>query len=285
MSNLKELNVKIASLKNTQKMTKTMKLVSASKLRRAQQAQAGARHYANSLRQVLSNVAAGDIADHPLVTPRNPPRRALVLLVTSDRGLCSGFNNTLCRYLSRWLDIAKADFEHLDMSFCGRRGHAFFRNRVTVKRVYEGVTDRPRHQDSEAIADDLMELFRRGAYDQVLVAYNLYHSPLLQIPTLEPLLPIPRPAVNELAPSGPYLVEPDPSGLLDRFLPRAVRFEVHQVLLENAVGEHAARMTAMDSATRNAKDLIEFYTLKRNRERQAAITTELTEIVTGAEAL
>lgn len=285
MSNLKELNVKIASLKNTQKMTKTMKLVSASKLRRAQQAQAGARHFANSLQQVLSNVAAADIADHPLVTPRNPPRAALVLLVTSDRGLCSGFNNTLCRYLSRWLDIAKADFERLEMSFCGRRGHAFFRNRLPVRRVYEGVTDRPRREDSETIADELIAHYRGGEFDQVLVAYNMFHSPLLQVPTLEPLLPIPRPAVNEHAANGPYLVEPDAAGLLDRFLPRAVRFQVHQVLLENAVGEHAARMTAMDSATRNAKDLIEFYTLKRNRERQAAITTELTEIVTGAEAL
>ncbi|MCE9616671.1 MAG: ATP synthase F1 subunit gamma [Lentisphaerae bacterium] len=289
MASLKEINVKIASLKNTQKMTKTMKLVAASKMRRAQQAQEQARTYAAGLQRLLDGLAAtpSDSA-HPLLEKRAPARKALVLFVTSDRGLCAGFNNNLCRHTAQWLAEQGQSYGHLEMSFCGRRGFTSFKNRTTVRKHYEGVTDQPRFATAIRIADDLMAAFLAGEFDVVYVGYNRFRSALSQTPVLEQLLPIPSPPKEENGDktSAPYyLFEPPEPELLRRLLPNAVRFQVFHVLLENAAGEHAARMAAMDNATRNAGDMIKFYTLKRNRERQAAITKELIEIVTGAESL
>ncbi len=288
MASLKELNTKIASLKNTQKMTKTMKLVAASKMRRAQQAQANGRDFDTRLQALLARVSAAQAAAHPLLTPRQPVRRALILLVVSDRGLCAGFNNNLCRRVGRWLDDEGAAYDRVDMSFCGRRGHAFFRHRLTVREVYDGSTEQPDWAVAAPIADALMEAFLSGEYDSVLIAFNRFQSVLTQEPMLQQILPVPPPQANTTAADGPpvdYLFEPHRAELLDRLLPDAVRYQVLYVLLENAAGEHAARMTAMDSATRNAGDMIRANTLQRNRERQAAITKELIEIVTGAESL
>lgn len=288
MASLKDLNLKIVSLKNTQKMTKTMKLVAASKLRRAQQAQENARDFALRLDDLLLGLAANPPGQpHPLMVARKPARKALVLFVVSDRGLCAGFNNNLCRHTTRWLADHAKTFDALEMSFCGRRGFNFFKNHAKVRRHYEGVTDKPRFEAAQGIANEVMESFLSGEYDIVYLAYNHFKSTLVQTPTLEQLLPIgggpdegdDKPAARN------YLYEPDPEVLLAGLLPNAVRFRVFHALLENAAGEHAARMTAMDNATRNAKDMIQFYTLKRNRERQAAITKELIEIVTGAESL
>ena len=291
MASLKELNLKISSLKNTQKMTKTMKLVAASKMRRAQQAQENAREYAARLELVLAGVAANPPdAPHPLMVARLPSAKALVLFITSDRGLCAGFNNNLCRFTARWLANEGKAHAHLAMSFCGRRGHIFFRSRLTLDTHYEGATERPSFETATRIADELMAAFTAGTYDVIYLAYNRFRSALVQTPTIEKLLPISnQPDLDRAAPAAPtgsdYLFEPEESELLHRLLPSALRFQVFHALLENAAGEHAARMTAMDSASRNAGDMIKFYTLKRNRERQAAITKELIEIVTGAEAL
>ncbi|MCC6579063.1 MAG: ATP synthase F1 subunit gamma [Phycisphaeraceae bacterium] len=289
MASLKEINVKIASLKNTQKMTKTMKLVAASKMRRAQQAQEQARVYAAGLDRLLAGLAAspGD-SPHPLMQARTPAQKALVLFVTSDRGLCAGFNNILCRHTAQWLEEQGKVYSQIAMSFCGRRGFTAFRNRVTVHKHYEGVTDQPRFANAIRIADEIMAAFLAGEFDAVYVGYNRFRSALSQTPVLEQLLPIVRPPAEnqgEQARTPFYLFEPEEPELLRRLLPNAVRFQVFHVLLENAAGEHAARMAAMDNATRNAGDMIKFYTLKRNRERQAAITKELIEIVTGAESL
>jgi F-type H+-transporting ATPase subunit gamma len=288
MANLKELNVKITSLHNTQKLTKTMKLVAASKMRRAQQAQEHGRAYAERLEGILGGAAASHgRVTHPLLETRDTVRRALILFIVSDRGLCAGFNNNLCRYTARWIEDHKDEFQGIDMSFCGRRGHTFFRNRVPVRKVYEGATDRPRYETAATIADELMADFTGGDYDRVLIAYNRYRSTLSQVPTLEVLLPVTARESDTKAGAthNDYLFEPPAGELLAGLLPDALRFRVFEALLENAAGEHAARMTAMDSATRNAGDMIKLFTLKRNRERQAAITTELIEIVTGAESL
>lgn len=287
MANLKELNLKIVSLKNTQKMTKTMKLVAASKMRRAQQAQQNAHDYSVRLEHLLAGVAASPDEDpHPLLVPRNPPRKALVLFVTSDRGLCAGFNNNLCRYAMRWLAANGTSYEQVSMSFCGRRGQAFFRSRVKVAAYYEGSTDRPNFDIATRIADELMEAYTSGAFDVVFLCYNRFKSALAQTPSMEQLLPIAhKQGEGQKKTATSYMFEPGEAELLVRLLPNAVRFQVFHALLENAAGEHAARMTAMDSATRNAGDMIKRYTLKRNRERQAGITKELIEIVTGAESL
>jgi F-type H+-transporting ATPase subunit gamma len=284
MPSLKELNEKIASLKNTQKMTRTMKLVAASKMRRAQQAQVNAADYAEELRRMLSGVAASVTGlDHPLLTPRDPAEKVMVLLYMSDRGLCGGFNNNLCRYMTNWVAEREAEEQVVSMSFCGRRGYTFFRRRCEVVQNYEGVTDRPRYESAAEIGTGLMQAYTAGATDRVYLAYNRFRSALSQVPVVEQLLPVEQPAEDN-APADP-LFEPEVSRLLERLLPDAIRFRVFHAMVENAAGEHAARMAAMDSATNNAGDLIDHYTLERNQARQAAITTELIEIVTGAESL
>lgn len=284
MPSLKELNSKIASLKNTQKMTRTMKLVAASKMRRAQQAQSDAADYAAELKLMLGGVAASVSGlDHPLLVPREQTQKVLVLLCMSDRGLCGGFNNNLCRYMSSWVAERRAESQAVSMSFCGRRGHVFFRRRGDVVQNYEGATERPAYATAAGIGDDLMQAYTSAAADRVYVAYNRFRSALSQVPTVEQVLPVAQEADQE----GPadMIFEPAVRRLLDMLLPNAIRFRVYHALVENAAGEHAARMTAMDSATSNAGDLIDQYTLERNQARQAAITKELIEIVTGAESL
>jgi F-type H+-transporting ATPase subunit gamma len=291
MPSLKELNGKIASLRNTQKITGTMKLVAASKLRRAQLAQENAKAYAAHVDALLPRLAAaaGGVR-HPLMTSRDPVARVQVVLFCSDRGLCGSFNNNLFKTTANWLGL-HGDGKAVTASFCGRRGYLHFRSRVDVAKNYEGVTAAPSYEDAAAIAQDLLAAFLDGDVDEVHLARNRFASTLKQEPVVEKLLPIDA-AVPEVtdedetpAEVADYIFEPNREELLERLLPRAVAFKVFNALLENAAGEHAARMTAMDSATSNAGDLIDQYTLQRNRARQAQITTELTEIITGAESL
>jgi F-type H+-transporting ATPase subunit gamma len=285
MPNLKELTVKIASLKNTQKMTKTMKLVAASKMRRAQTARENAHEYAERFRAIMDGLAASDTSvSHPLLETRESPKRALILSIASDRGLCGGFNNNLCRQTLKWIEELQGMLEQVDVSTCGRRANAFLRTRAQVITYFDGVTDKPNYSDASRIGDDVMTRFIEGDYDAVYIGYNVFRSALSQVPTLEQLLPIENKTENQPAPH-PYLFEPPEGELLRLLLPDSVKFRIFNALLENAAGEHAARMTAMESATSNAGDMIDDYTLLRNRERQAIITRELIEIVTGAESL
>lgn len=288
MPSLKDLNNKIASLRNTQKMTKTMKLVSASKMRRAINAQSNARVYGDEMRALLGNVAGrvGASSTHPLLTPRFPVKRVHAVVVMSDRGLCGGFNNNLARFTTRWIEEQRRTVESVGLSFCGRRGYAFFRNRCDVVKHYEGTTERPAYATAAAIADELMAQYSAGIYDAIYVIYNRFKSALSQISTVMPLLPISANAAGaSVASKGDMIFEPAEADLMGLLLPQAIRFGVFSALLENAAGEHAARMTAMESASKNASEMIERYTLERNRARQAAITKELIEIVTGAESL
>jgi F-type H+-transporting ATPase subunit gamma len=289
MASIKEYNDKLKSLQNTAKMTGTMKMVSASKLRRAQDAQRAASLYAEKLKGFLSRMAASvDATSHPLLTPRPQVRRVLVVLFTSDRGLCGAFNNGIIRMTEAWLGEHRAAYDAIDFSFCGKRGFNHFRHRVNVVHYYEEATVRPSFDQALKIADDLSARFVEGAYDEVYLVYNVFRSALSQRPTVQKVLPVE--AVDfmtgdaEPVPAD-YIFEPTLGELLDRQLPKILAFTLYYTLLENAAGEHGARMTAMDSATANAQSLTERYTLLRNRARQAAITTELTEIVAGAEAL
>ena len=287
MPNLKELNVKISSLKNTQKMTKTMKLVAASKMRRAHEAKEKAHDYAERLAHVMAGLAAAETTvEHPLLQETEDAQRVLMLAICSDRGLCGGFNNNLCRQVTRWITDTAANYGQLDVSTCGKRANSYFRSRNSIKTYYEGVTEKPTYEAAARIADECMAAFTSGEYDEIYVGYNRFRSALSQVPAVEQLLPIQKTTNDEAGqPAHNYLFEPPEKELLDLVLPNAVRFRVFNVLLENSAGEHAARMTAMDSATSNAGDMIESYTLMRNRERQAIITKELIEIVTGAESL
>lgn len=288
MPSLKEFDTKLASLKNTQKMTKTMKMVSASKLRRAQDAQRHAVLYEQHLKELIGRLAASvEAVAHPLLTPRSSVKNVLMLVITSDRGLCGGFNNNLVKQVYNWVREKETAFENVYLSCCGRRGFMYFRTKVDVRTHYEEVTAKPDFVEAGKISTELAELFVNGEVDEVYMAYNLFKNALRQTPTIAKLLPI-EPGEIERQEKGialNYILEPAEPELLARLLPKSVNYKIYHALIENSAGEHGARMTAMDNATNNADSMIDIFTLKRNRARQAAITTELIEIVAGAEAL
>lgn len=288
MPSLKEYKNKLASLSNTRKITKTMKMVAASKLYRAMDAQRRACQFYNKLEEMLGRLAASvDHRAHPLLQLRPHPKSALVILYMSDKGLCGGFNNNLIKHMTRWLNVADRQVKQISMSFVGRRGWLFFRNRMPVAKLYEGAAAHPTPGEAVHIAEDATRGFLNGTYDEVYLAYNHFVNPLSQTPIIKKVLPI-EPHVIQAADEGvheDFLLEPEQHLLLATLLPKIVNFEVYFALLENAAGENGARMTAMDSATNNANKMIKQYTLLRNRARQASITKELIEIVSGAEAL
>ena len=288
MPSTKEYNVKLRSLQNTQKITKTMKMVSASKLRKAQQAQVNAKLYAEHLRHLICRVAASvDTACHPLLHPKDDVNKILILIFTSDKGLCGSFNHNVHKKVSAWLDQHKARYERVDLIFCGKRGYLFFHKKENVKHYYQNVTANPSFKDACDIGKDLSDSFISGDYDAIYVTHNQFFSPLSQITTLTKILPIDPQSLIEkdTHTSTDYLFEPETQQLLEVLIPHYLYFRIYFTLLENSAGEHGARMTAMDNATKNATEMIDHFTLLRNRARQAAITTELIEIVAGAEAL
>ncbi len=290
MASLQEYKKKLASLKNTLKITKTMKMVSASKLKRAQQTQARASKYADHVTDMIARLAAAVENDaHPLMMPRPNAKKALILVFTSDKGLCAGFNNNLIKMVNRWIHEQGAEtYDSIDLSFCGRRGFNFFNGKQSIAKHYEEVTHKPNFSDASRIGSELVASFLDGTYDHVHIAYNLFESPLSQVPTFTQLLPIQATEIvadEKPARAQNYIFEPAQEELLAELIPRIINFKVFYTLLENSAGEHGARMTAMDNATSNAEGAIDKYTLLHNRARQAAITTELIEIISGAEAL
>ena len=283
---IREFNKKIVSLKNTRKMTKTMKMVSASKFKRAWRQQGNAQIYAERLTGLMGRLSSSD-SQHPLMKTKKLNKNALVVLFTSDKGLCGGFNNNLIRAVRRWALENPHKFTKLDYSFCGRRGYMAFRRSVTVKTHYESITAKPNFNDVLKLAADLTESFLKDEYDEVYLAYNHFNSPMSQEPRIEKILPLSTAGVgkSEQKAKGDYEYEPEESELFNFLVPKYLNFRIYFTLLENAAGEHGARMTAMDKASQNTSDLIDRYILLRNRARQASITTELIEIISGAEAL
>jgi len=287
MASIKEYNVKLKSLKNTVKITKTMKMVAASKLRRAQEAQKDAADYANEVNRLIVQIAgAAEVETHPLLESKPQVKKVLLVLYTSDKGLCGGFNNNLIRDVRLWMK----DRPELDvtMSYAGRRGHTYFNKRQEMDTYYEGVTAKPDPMDAKTMSDDVCGAYLADSYDEVYLVYNQFISALAQKPNFEKLLPLQTDVdipFDSKVVAKDFIAEPPIKELLNHLIPRLVVFKMHYAMLENAAGEHGARMTAMDNATSNANSLIDEYTTRRNRARQAAITTELTEIVAGAEAL
>ena len=288
MPTLKEYNVKLSRFKNLRQITGTMKMVSASKLRRAQEAQrnqkAYARHYDGMFRRLS---ASPPMQDCPLASPAPEGGPALVVVFTSDRGLCGGFNNNLCKRVLEWISEASPSRGSCALRVCGYRGYRYFRGRAAVQKHYDGVTARPVFADAQRIGDEIQQAFLAGEYGEVHLAYNVFRTALSQTPAIERRLPVDLAGLGagaETAP-GDSIFEPEGRILASLLLSRWVNLRVYSALLNNAAGEHAARMTAMDNASRNADDLIENTKLLRNRARQASITSELIEIVAGAEAL
>jgi F-type H+-transporting ATPase subunit gamma len=285
MPSLIDIRRRIRSVKNTQQITKAMKMVSAAKLRRAQDRVIAARPYAGTLRQVLGNVAAAAAADervaaNPLLAQR-PERRVVLVLVTADKGLAGAFNSNLIKGAVKFAaERADAAIEYV---LAGRKGRDYFRRRqAQVAGEHIGLTAKVRYEDAAEIAGTLMERFGKEEIDAVYVLYNEFKSVMSQKVTVTRVLPVEIPREQQPV---DYIYEQPPAELLAGLLPRYVEMEIYQPLLESAAAEHAARMTAMESATSNAAEMIENLTLYMNRVRQASITKEIIEVVSGALAL
>jgi len=287
MANLRAIRKRVSSVKSTQQITRAMKMVSAAKLRRAQDGINAARPYARKMREVVTAVAGRAGSDaHPLLSARKEKKLAL-LVVTSDRGLCGSFNSGLTRAVYRFLNEHRGEYEEITLFVIGRKGRDFFRRReIPIRKEYLGVLGAVSRQHADTIAGDLVGGFLDGEFDEVQIAFNEFRSAISQIVRFEKMFPI---ALESSAkPDGDevdYLYEPSREEILATLLPKYVQTTILRVLLESVAGEHGARMTAMDSATNNSVDMIARLTLQMNRARQATITTELTEIVSGAEAL
>jgi len=284
MASLKAIRKRISSVKSTQKITKAMKMVSAAKLRRAQEAATAARPYAEKITALMGNVAARvGSSGHPLLEQREPERRIDVLLVTGDRGLCGGYNSNLIRKAEALLN--ERGWDNVRLTVVGRRAFDYFKRRpANIVDKHINLFGGPGSALAQDLGERLSREFAEGVTDGVYLVYSHFRSALSQIPTVERLLPIAADSAAG-ADSVDYLYEPDAAALLDRLLRQYVSVLIHRAFLEATASEHGARMTAMDSATRNASDMIERLTLEMNRARQATITKELMEIVGGAEAL
>lgn len=296
MASLRDIRKRIRSVKNTRQITKAMKMVSAAKLRKAQDAIIAARPYATMLDQIISDLAArsGDQEmAHPLLTAR-PVRRAEVVLLTSDRGLAGGFNSNVIRRANRFL-YENSGLERIQFSTVGRKGHDFFRQRgQTIRKDFGGLYQRLSYLSAKAVAEELTASFLNNEVDAVYIIYNEFLSAISQKIVVSQMLPLQTfgpaaPAAGAPAPASQTLVdfkyEPSRQEVLDRLVPQAVSIKLYRALLESVASEHGARMSAMENATSNATDMIGKLSLHYNRTRQAVITKELMEIVSGAEAL
>jgi F-type H+-transporting ATPase subunit gamma len=291
MASLRDIRKRIRSVKSTQKITKAMKMVSAAKLRRAQNAIVAARPYARALDQMIADlVSRSEGLSHPLLTSR-PVRRVEILAITSDRGLAGGFNANVIRRVARYA-YERDRSTSLRLTNVGRKGlDAFRRRHLEVRKDHPGFFNRLSHETARGLAEELTAEFLEDRVDQVLLVYNEFVSAITQRVVLTPLLPFERPASPEgQSPTGlrsliDFEYEPSKQAVLDKLVPQAVAIRVYRAFLESVASEHGARMSAMESATNNAEDAISRLTLTYNRTRQAAITKELMEIVSGAEAL
>jgi F-type H+-transporting ATPase subunit gamma len=299
MPSLIDLRRRIRSVKNTQQITKAMKMVAASKLRRAQERIMSARPYAVQMQRVLGSVASRvDPSIHPLLVAREPgaDSRTLLIIVTGDKGLCGGFNTNVIKAGGSFL---VASTQPCTLGLVGRKGREFFVRRGFAVLFEEiGIFQKLRYEDAQAIAKTAMDAFLDGRVDRVMLIYNEFKSVMTQRVVVDQLLPIARAEVDatgpDTAPAPPggdpraqidYLYEPAPQEIFNQLLPRYVEVQVYRALLESNAAFFAAQMTAMDAATKNSAEMIGALTLYMNKVRQAAITREIIEVVSGAEAL
>lgn len=295
----KEVKGRIASVKNIQKITRAMEMVAAARLRKAEQRIEELRPYASAIRRMTRQAAdaAGSIPRMPILASREAEQTVGILLFTGDRGLAGAFNSQIVRAGLRAGAEYQAAGKEVVYFAAGRRGVSSLRFRKQEPAgAYEGFTDRPAYADARRIAGDLMVAYIDGQVDRVEVFYNSYVSPLVQTVTRETLLPLNEASIMEdadadavdEAPGATRALteyEPDPADILERLVPSYVEISVYRALLESTSSEHGARMTAMRNASENAGELVKDLTLQANRERQAAITQEIMEVVSGAESL
>lgn len=289
MPSLKEIRKRIGSVKNTQKITKAMKMVAAAKLRRAQESILNTRPYAkriDGLIKDLSGVMMDEIM-HPLMIEREEVKRVALLVITSDKGMCGAFNSNILRKASSTLANEWKDLE-VDLSLVGRKAIDFYkRKNVKPAHIFNEVylKGRSQFEESDDIANLLVKDFTDGKVDEVWVLYNEFKSAISQDIVLEKLVPIVPDDQAETKGINDYIYEPDRKEILDDLVPQHLSIQIYRCLLESQASEHGARMTAMEGATKNAGEMIDKLTMQFNRARQAAITKELMEIIGGAEAL
>jgi F-type H+-transporting ATPase subunit gamma len=282
MANTIDIRRRIRSVRNTQQITKAMKMVSAAKLRRAQERMFAARPYSAALREVLSSVATRvEEVKHPLLETRQE-NKILLLVVTSDKGLCGAFNANVIKAAQN--AMRERNWSSVELLPIGRKANDFFRRRpIPIRREATHVFQALSLDVAQEIAQTIAEDFISGRVDAVYVAYNEFKSIIAQTVRVERLLPIDR-AWDEVATAVEYLYEPGPEQILNELLPKHIEFQLYRILLESAAAEQGARMSAMEAATKNAKEMIDHLTLTYNRIRQASITKEIIEIVSGAAA-
>jgi F-type H+-transporting ATPase subunit gamma len=284
--NLQDIRRRVRSVKNIQQITRAMKFVAASKLRRAQDRIFSARPYANRMLAVLNSLATrADPEHHPLLVEREQDKVMLVV-ITSDRGLCGAFSANIIKAATRYLEEKSAN-DALSLALVGRKGVDWFGQRSwTIRHEYVDIMTRVDFKYAQELAQSLIKYYASADLDAVYLVYNEFKSVVQQDVTIEPLLPIRRLEIEDQGePCLDYIYEQPPPVLFDHLLSRHVETQVFRAMLESEAAEHGARMTAMDSATRNAGEMIDQLTLYMNRMRQASITTEIIEVVSGADAL
>jgi len=293
MPNLKELKTRIASVKSTKKITSAMKMVAASKLRRAQELAESSRVYADSLAFILSSLAGKTTnnSDLPeILTGRENPKTTLLVVNSSDRGLCGGFNSNLFRHAKNWIAQQQAQGKSVKIMTVGKKAASFYRrSELDVIAGFDDLASNDRQlQVAEEVKNKIVELFENKEVDEVFILFNKFISAISQEPSYQSIIPMTteeRTQEETQTNNAVFEFEPDKNELLEYLVPRNFLTQIYRSILESAASEHAARMTSMDNATRNAGDMIDRLTLTYNRTRQAFITKELIEIISGAEAV
>lgn len=292
MPSLKDIRSRIDSTKNTQKITSALKLVSAAKLRRAQQNIVNLRPYAKSLLTLIADIAETQKVEHKLLQKNDTPRSALYLVIASDRGLCGSFNSSIAKFTEKVLAEKKADYDKMDFIFVGRRVKEYFARRDLEPIEYiTGLDKDISYQLAAGVAEKAIKAFEEGEYEEVRIVYNEFKSAISQEVICERLLPVDTTEVNsfDLEENQTFakdlIFEPSPEDIINELLEKHFAVQVYRCMSESVASEHGARMTSMESSTKNAGELIKSLTTTYNKLRQASITKELIEITTGAEAL
>ena len=286
MASLRDLKSRITSVKNTRKITRAMKMVAASKMNRAVEAAKAAQPYQETIKRALDRVvAAEDNIEHPLLSVPDNNSDVLVILLTSDRGLCGGFNSQIVKHAQKTISQLQADGKNVSILYFGKKGAtALDVKDVQVYRAVEGNNPKTFAANSASLCDELVSLLLQNKFERTLILFNRFESLMLQTPTTQQVLPMKIEEGSDTQ-GGDYIYEPGGEQILSELLPMVLNAQLLQAFLETEAGEQSARMQAMDNATRNAGEMIDKLTLQYNRARQAAITKELIEIISGAEAL
>ena len=292
MANLKEVKNRINSVTSTQQITKAMKMVAAAKLRRAQDAIGTMRPYAQKLSEILQNVSSGTADVKSVYAEEREVRKVLIIAITSDKGLAGAFNTNIMRRIRVLLDEdyrTQAEQGNVEIMPIGKKGLDFYRRRdFKMQTQFSHLFSNLSFEEARSAAEFAMEGFVKGTYDKVVVVYNEFKNVATQIVQTEQLLPLPKAEQteeNKKSTNIDYIFEPSKEEIIEELIPKSIKIQLYKALLDSNASEHGARMTAMDKATENAGELLKELKLTYNRTRQAAITTEILEIVAGAEAL